>query len=367
MKKIIVLILISLVLINCKEQPKQDDKQTNILNFLDTKKEEYQIPALQLAIVKNNAIVLNETKGLANVPFSVKADRNTIFSINSIAKIFAATAILQLEEQGKLSINDSIAQHIKGLPQAWRKVTLKQLLSHVSGLPDIEGEDDLVGGKGQDSAWVVVQKMPLQFKAGESFSYNATNYLLIQKLVEKYGHMPYEQYIKKNQFDIARMSSTFYDNSDVVKQYKASTYYYNYDEKTESFDRSQLFVTDEKFPTSLRADAGAFSTSEDMAKWFIALQQGKLLSNKESIAKMWKPTKLNNGSYEGFDDYLNSYALGWPVNVKDNKIIPMAIGGGRASVNVYPKDSLAVILLSNLSGFHVHQVADGIAKIYLEK
>lgn len=367
MKKTVILLSFLSVLISCKDESKQDNKQAEILNYIDKIKEEYQIPALQLAIVKNNAIVLNETKGLANVPFSVKADRNTIFSINSIAKIFAATAILQLEEQGKLSINDSIAQHVKDLPPTWRKVTIKQLLSHISGLPDIEGEDDLVGGKGQDTAWVVVQKMPLQFKVGESFSYNATNYLLIQKLVEKYGQMPYEQYIKKYQFDTAKMSSTFYDNSDVVKQNKASTYYYNYDEKTESFDRSQLFVTDEKFPTSLRADAGAFSTSEDMAKWFVALQQGKLLSNKESIAKMWKPTKLNNGSYEGFDDYLNSYALGWPVNVKYNKVIPMAIGGGRASVNVYPKDSLAVILLSNLSGFHVHQVADSIAKIYLEQ
>lgn len=367
MKKIVILLSFLSVLISCKKEPKQDNKKAEILNYIDKVKEEYQIPAVQLTIVKNNKMVLNKTKGVANVPFSVKADKNTIFSINSISKIFAATAILQLEEQGKLTINDSISQHIKDLPQTWQKVTIKQLLSHISGLPDIEGEDDLIGGKGQDTAWAIVQKMPLRFKVGESFNYNATNYLLIQKLVEKYGQMPYEEYIKKNQFGIAGMNNTFYGNSDEVKKNKAPTYYFPYDEKNDKIDRRQLYIAEEKFPTILRADAGAFSNSEDLAKWFFALNQGKLLKNKESITKMWTPTKSNDGTYKGFDDYLNCYTLGWSARIKNDEVIPMAIGGGRAFFNVYPKDSLAVILLSNLSGFYGHQVADSIATIYLDK
>lgn len=331
--------------------------------------QEQKIPGLQVSVIKNNKLILSKTMGLSNITFSIPAKDNTIFSINSIAKIFAATAIMQLAEENKIEIEQPISKYLNGLPTNWGTITVKQLLSHTSGLPDIENSStgELVGGKGQDSAWVKVQKMPLQFKAGEDFSYNATNYVLIQKIIEKYSGLPFEAFVQKTQFNIAKMEKTVYGNSFDVIVNKSPTYCFYYFDKAigDYVKGTHLIETYESFPTIMRTDAGAFSTSNDLAKWIIALQTGKFLKNKSSLETMWEPVKLNNGKYGGFGGILNGYALGWPVIIRENHPGIAPIGGGRASIAIYPKDDLAIILFTNLSGIPVEEMADHISKLYL--
>lgn len=364
------LLLISAIILSCYQKnrgPNISNEKVKTVNYLKKKMKEEGIPGLQVTVINNNKIVLSENLGLANVPFSVDTKENTIFSINSIAKVFASTAILQLEEKKILSLSDSISKHISNLPNEWSSITIKQLLSHTSGLPDIEdpNEDKLVGGKGQDFAWLTVQKMPLQSKAGENFNYNATNYLLIQKVIEKYSKVSFEKSIKMNQFDVAKMKETFYGNSFDVREHKSPTYtYYYLDKKTGKYVKnSNLIEVNEEFPTSLRADAGVFTTANEIAKWIIALQSGKLLT-EESIKKMWNPVRLNNGKYEGFGGILNAYALGWPVIKREKHSGVSPFGGGRASFTIYPEDDLAIILFTNLSGVHTDEIIDEIAKFY---
>jgi len=266
------ILLLSIITFSCTEKPSNLISSENVktLNYLEKEMEERGIPGLQVVVIKDNEIVLSESLGLANVPFSVNVEKNTIFSINSIAKVFASTAILQLEEQNKLSLSDSISKHISNLPSKWNSITIKQLLSHTSGLPDIEdpNEDKLVGSGSQDSAWVTVQKMPLQFEAGEDFYYNATNYLLIQKIITKYSKVPFEEAIKINQFDVAGMKQVSYENSFDVKENKCPTYtYYYLDENTgEPVLGDDLIEANEKFPTIMRADAGVFTTANEICR-----------------------------------------------------------------------------------------------------
>ena len=121
----------------------------------------------------------------------------------------------------------------------------------------------------------------------------------------------------------------------------------------------------EEFPTILRADAGVFSSSKELAKWIIALQNGALLKNRSSLGIMWRPVQLNDGSYGGFGGILNAYALGWPVVEREEHPAVSPIGGGRAAFAIYPKDHLAIVLLTNLSGVYTHDLIDNISKIYL--
>ncbi|MGB6152930.1 MAG: serine hydrolase domain-containing protein [Pricia sp.] len=347
--------------------PQNEDKK--LLDYLCKEMKEQKIPGLQVAIIKDNKMILSESLGLANVPFSVETNKNTIFSINSIAKVFAATAIMQLVEKDKFNISDPISYHLEGLPEKWSRITIKQLLSHTSGLPDIEDpiDGELIGAKGQDSAWSILQKLPLRFKAGDEFNYNATNYLLIQKLIEKYGKSTFQDFVKKNQFDIAEMSrATFGDSFDVTEN-KSPTYSFYYFDKAlgEYAKGDQLLEVTEEFPTMLRADAGAFSSAEEIAKWIIALQAGKLIKDKVNLETMWRPVKLNNGNYGEFGGILNAYALGWLVVERDKHPAVLPIGGGRAAFGIYPKDDLAIILLVNLSGVLTHDLVDNISKIYL--
>lgn len=342
------------------------DKNEQVLDLLEIEMKEHNIPGLQIAVIKNDELILSESLGLSNVPFSVKTKKKTIFSINSIAKIFASAAIMQLAEKGDLQINDQISNYLDGLPASWQKVTIEQLLSHTSGLPDIEDPStgDLIGGKGMDTAWAKVQEMPLQFKTGDEFSYNATNYLLLEKVIEKLSTMDFEEFIQIYQFDLAGMEKTFYGNSSEVVKNKSPTYSFYYFDKTlgDYALGEQLLEINEEFP--IKADAGTFSTAEELAKWIITLQTGKILS-KESKEKMWEPIKLNNGEYDGFGGLLNAYAFGWPVIERDKHQGISAFGGGRASVTIYPKDDLSIILLTNLSGLPTYEIVEKVSEFYL--
>ncbi len=337
-----------------------------ILDFLEKEMEKSSIPGLQLAIIKNNELVLSESLGLANVPFAVKTNENTIFSINSIAKIFTATAIMQLVEKAKLETECPVSKYLDGLPENWQNVTIAQLLSHTSGLPDIEDPNsgDLIGDKGLETAWNEVEQMPLQFEAGDRFSYNATNYLLLEKIIEKLSGTDYEKFIELNQFRVAEMSSTFYGDSYEVMENRSPTYsFYSFDKSLGDYVLgSQLLEVYEEFP--IKADAGVYSSAEEVAKWIIALQSGKFLSN-ESIDEMWKPVKLNDGEYGGFGGLLNAYAYGWPVIKRESHPAVSPLGGGRASLTIYPKDSLSIILFTNLSGIPTYEIVENISKLYL--
>lgn len=342
-----------------------------VLEYLAKEMKKEKIPGLQIAVVKDRKILFSESLGIANVEFSAPVTNNTIFSINSIAKIFTAVAIMQLVEKNNLEIEKPISVYWDDVPENWGRITTRQLLSHTSGLPDIESEngDGLISDKGQDSAWVKVQALPILSDPGEKFNYNATNYLVLQKIIEKMVKLPFEEWVEKSQFRIAKMNNTKYGNSYDVMKNKAPTYsFYSLDKATgKHIKGNKLRELYEDFPTSFRADAGVFTSASDIAQWIIALQDGKFLQHQENVKKMWIPVPLNNGTYEGFGTLLNAYALGWPVIRRDAHFAVSALGGGRASVNIYPDDNLAVILLTNLTGVETYTIADNISKMFFKK
>ena len=343
------------------------NKKGEIINYLKKEMEEKKIPGCQLVVLKDNKILLSEALGIAAIPFSIPVKTNTIFSINSISKVFTSVAIMQLQEQNKLNINDRISHYIDSIPENWKKITIKQLMSHTSGLPDIEDEKGLIGDKGQDSAWLKVKKLPLQSETGEKFSYNATNYYILQRIIEKCSATTFEKFVRKNQFDVVAMKQIYYGNSyDVIKN-KCPTYTFYYQDKItgEYIKGNKLKETYEEFPSKMITDAGAFTTAEEMAKWIIGLQSGKLLKKNEDIDTIWEPVKLNNGSYDGFGGLLNAYALGWPVITRKKHSAVAPLGGGRAAFIIYPKDNLTIILFANLTGIFPEEMIEKIARFYI--
>lgn len=363
------LVLFSILLFSAKVSQAQTTIE-KVRKYLLEEMKKQHIPGLQIVVMKDNKIILSDALGNANVEFSVPVTKSTIFSINSIAKVFTGTAIMQLVEEGKIDIDKPVSDYLDSLPANWRFVTLKQLLGHTSGLPDVEDNltGGLVGNKGEDTAWKIVQTMPLQFPKGEQFSYNATNYLLIGKIIEKYGKLPFEQFIQKYQLDIAGMKNTIYGNSyDVVKN-KAPTYsYYYLNNNTGEYVKSnELIQTYEKFAKMLRTDAGMFSTAEELAHWIVALKSKRLLNDENSLKTMWTPVKLNNGQIGGFGGILNGYALGWPVVERKQHPAVASIGGGRAAFFIYQQEHLSIILLTNLTGCSPEELIDKIAEIYIK-
>lgn len=210
--------------------------------------------------------------------------------------------------------------------------------------------------------------MPLQFQPGDQFSYNATNYLLLGKIIEKYSKLSFENFVQERQLNAVGMKRTVYGNSFDVVNNKTPTYSYYYQDKNTGgyIKGDKLLQVYEKFTKMLRTDAGIFSTAEEMAQWIIALQNMRLLKEKKSIETMWEPVKLNNGQLGGFGDILNGYALGWPVAARKKHSGVAPIGGGRAAFFLYPGDSLSIILFTNLSGCSPELIIDKIAKFYFK-
>ena len=99
--------------------------------------QELHIPAAQLAVIQHGRIVKLGAYGIANVEHDVSATSESIFSINSCTKAFIGVAVMQLAEAGKLKVDDPVSMYLHDLPASWQKVTIRQALSHTSGLPNI--------------------------------------------------------------------------------------------------------------------------------------------------------------------------------------------------------------------------------------
>ncbi|MEN3332243.1 MAG: hypothetical protein V7641_1608 [Blastocatellia bacterium] len=333
----------------------------NVESFLRAEMHKRRIPGLQIAVVRRGQIVLRGAYGLANLQDAVPVTNQTVFTINSATKSFTGVAIMQLVEDGKLDLAAPVSRYLENLPATWQNVTIRQLLSHTSGLPNImDGNARMVADGGDDAAWAKVQAMPLEFASGERFSYNQTNYLLLGRMIDKLSGQPFTQFIAERQFRVVGMPLTaqsgFSDSHDVIPHSARGYTYFRSDKISNVF---------EEFPLFLRTAAGISATAEEIARWIIALQQGKLLKGKSSLTTLWTPVLLNHGATGGFSRLLNGYALGFPTATRNEHRAVAGIGGGRSAFFIYPDDDLAVVILTNLQGASPESFIDEVAGYYI--
>ena len=335
----------------------------SIDTFIESQMTLRKIPGLQLAIIKNNEIVKMKSYGLANIEDSIAVDNETIFSINSITKAFVGVSIMQLVEQGKLDLNTEISAYLIDLPEEWQSITLKQLLTHTSGLPHILSNDTggLISDKGIEASWELVKTLPKISEANNKFEYNQLGYVLIGKVIDKVSGEPFTNHIAENQLrkvGMKRTEEAGFSNLNNVVQHSARRYTYYYGQNISN-------IKSEIFSPMLQTAAGMGSTAKEIANWIIALQAGSLLNKPSSLKTLWTPAILSNGKTQGFNNLLNGYALGWPVVMRSEHPAVAPIGGNRASLFVYPNDDLSIIVLTNLMGGVPSKFIDEIAGYYI--
>ncbi|OYD43546.1 serine hydrolase domain-containing protein [Sphingobacterium cellulitidis] len=363
MKKLNLIILQIIILFS--QQAFAQDTVDSIDVFIKRKMGQLQIPGLQLAIIKDGKLDKVANYGVANIEHQIPTNTKTTFSINSMTKAFVGVAIMQLQEQGKLNIDDSISLYITDIPETWESITIKQILSNVSGLPNNIDEKEQVLGDGSESLnWKMVKQLPLEFKPGEKFSYNQTGYYILGRIIDSLSGQNFTQFIEENQFKTCEMSSTLFGDSFDIIPHNSNSYstLINIDGKW--INDGKLHNAYASFPLFFRTATGIISTAEDLSKWLIALQSGKLLKKKESINQMFTATKLNNGKFGGFNKLTNGYALGWPTVERDEHPAVSPVGGMRSALFVYPIDDLSIIILTNLQGSNPEWFIDEIAGYY---
>jgi CubicO group peptidase (beta-lactamase class C family) len=359
MKKLFFILIVLVFSSQITAQQKIKDVDTIILREM----RERNIPGLQIAVVDHGKIALNKSYGIANIQDSIAVMNQSVFAINSITKVFTGVSVMQLVEKGKLDLSLPVSHYLDIFPKNWdASITIRQLLTHSSGLPDLlKILDPNTGGTGilktEDAVWEKLKTMPMDFIPGEKFSYNQTNAYLLGKLIDKFSEKPFAENFSDMQFKPANMKHTvFGDSRDVIPHF-APTYFWRKSIDGRSLENAVLINNYYEFPYFRRAAAGLNSTAEDMANWVIALQGGKLL-NYKSLETMWSPSVFNDGT-------ATPWCLGWGMNKfrKEHRAVGMS-GGGRSAFLIYPDDDLTVIVLTNLGGSYPEDFLEELAGVY---
>ncbi len=297
-------------------------------------------------VAKDGKTIYENGFGLANREYDIPNTPRTRFRLASVSKQFAATGIMILEHEGKLKVDDPISKYVE-VPEAWAKVTLHQLLSHTSGVPENLRPALFKGMWGQpiDKDHLIdhLKKQPLDFKPGEKWSYSNTGYALLGLTIEKVSGKPYDEFLKERIFDPLGMKDTGIDTRKLVLKSRAEGYGMSKSEyiHAQYIDMSQVF------------SAGSmYSTVEDMLKWDSTLYTEKILPEK-SLARMWTPVK-------------NEYGYGWLIiRARGHKLIihDGGLPGFVTSVLRFPDEKLYICVLCNLEGSAVGQVARDLSAI----
>jgi len=247
------------------------------------------VPSASIAVVKDGKIVYLNAYGSARLEPKTPATTGMRYSIGSISKQFTAAAMLLLQEQGKLSLDDKVAKFIPDLTRA-NEVTIRQLLSHTSGYQDYWPQDYVMPMMLQPVTATKILDMwarkPLDFDPGTKWQYSNTNYVIAGVIIEKASGKPLLQFLKEKVFSPLGMASVA--NIDEKKLGDTDpTGYMRY-------ALGPLRVAPKEGPGWLFAAGELAMTAEDLAKWNISIMDQKLL-RPASYRELEREAQLNNG------------------------------------------------------------------------
>ena len=293
------------------------------------------------AAYKGNQRLLLAAYGKADVESNAPMTVSTMIPVGSIAKQFTAVAILQLRDQGKLSLDDDVTRWLPELNSAGNKITLRHLLAHTAGIVELGEMPELRAiqlmrnpNVTRDSVYKIISRYPPAFPAGTMEIYSNTGYWLLGRIIEKASGMSYEQYLQQRIFTPLGMSRSMYcDNSKPVPN-RASPYFIR-----DGVSRRAPEIVH----TATYAAGAVCSTAGDMITWLQALHGGKVLSPK-SYTELITPAKLNDGT-------VLRYGLGTTIAEDSHGLRYFGHNGGgfgfSSEARWYPDAQLAIVVLTN--------------------
>jgi CubicO group peptidase (beta-lactamase class C family) len=298
-------------------------------------------PGCVVLIAQKGKIVYEEAFGNADMELQIPMKPEMIFRIGSVTKQYTAIAILQLVEQGKIFLEDSIQKFIGDFPYKGHTVTIENLLTHSSGIIDYQALDSQTVAdrfyyrKDFMPKQVIdfFKNVPLEFTPGTKFAYSNSNYFLLGYIIERVTGLGYKEYMERNIFLPAGLSHTYYGGYKEIIPNRVSGYA-KYSGHYENADYLSM---------SIPYAAGALmSNAEDMFKWHLALHDYKLVK-KESLDKACTPFTFTDGT-------VSEYGYGWFIkNRNGSKSIEHSggIDGFQADEIYIPSKDLYIATLYN--------------------
>lgn len=338
MNRSIFFIALLLTLTTVSAQSKQDKQLEKKLDELLSSRFSDAGPGCDVLVAKKGAIVYHKAFGKADIGLNVPIRTGMLFRIGSITKQFTAVAILQLAEQGKLSLQDSIQQYVKDFPSKGKPITIENLLTHTSGLPDYLQLDN-AGRNAERLDYTVVEvidkfkSLPLQFDPGTKFRYSNSGYFLLGCIIEKVSGKSFSTYLRENILSPLGMENTYFESDGLIIPGKVNGY---------RQEGSAYRNADYMSMTVAYAAGELISNTEDLFKWHQGLYTHRLLK-KETLEKAFTPFTLKDGT-------VTEYGYGWIVrNISGIRSIEHggAIFGFLTNALYFPAEDVFIAALFN--------------------
>ena len=326
---------------------------------------EQHIPGVGLAVVRHGKLILARGYGLANVELAAPVSPETVFEAGSITKQFVAAAIMLLAQDGKLKLDDNIGRYFPEASPATKTVTIRDLLTHTSGIPDVsDGTSETSGALGvvdfhreysESQLASAYLGQSLQFKPGTKWSYCNACYDLLGFLIHRVSGQFYGDFLRQRVFEPTGMTTArVFSQADIIPN-RVGLY---------GLVGGQLKNAPDWWSQSIRQGAagGLWMSVIDLAKWDAALNTNRILK-PTTQEMMWAPVPLDDGSaYPG--------GMGWFIAKANGHRVVFHTNGGPGSsavISRYLDDGVTIIVMTNLGAHHtdVMKISGRIAELYL--
>ena len=314
-------------------------------------------PGIAALIVHKGAVIYSRQAGMANLENSTPITDSTAFHIASVSKQFTSFLALLLEEEGKLSMEDDLRDHLEELDHLPYKITLRQLANHTHGLPNlfelaqIRGLDISDRMTHEEVVQMLLQIRQVNFRPGDAYQYNNTGYVLLAEVIERTMGQPFQRVLKDRVLNPLGMSSTRAVPSDeLIIPNKAQSY---------KFEGG--IYKNHPFGIMANGSSGIRTTIMDLGLWAGNFQVPSA-AHKKLFQRMQEPTVLNSGE-------VVNYGLG--LEWKKYKGMDVVFhGGGDAGYRAYilhiPEQQCSIVVLGNNNDFAPLELTYDIVDLYFE-
>lgn len=319
---------------------------------------EGHVPGASLLVIRDGKPLIRRSYGYANLEDRIAATPTTNYRLASVTKQFTAASILLLTQDGKLDLDDSLRKWLPTLPEVAEAMTIRHVLSHMSGLIDYE---DVIPAAmtaqlhDADVLKILETQNETYFSPGKGYRYSNSGYALLALIVGKASGKDFASFLKERIFSPLGMHDTIaYEQGLSTVNNRA----YGYSEERGTWTR-----TDQSQTSAVLGDGGIYSSIDDLAKWDAALYDDRLLSAQSRDLAFTAATET--------DDPKVNYAMGWRVT--DEKIGGRTLWhsgetiGFRNVIIRYPEQHFTVVLLTNRNDPEPYQTAREIAQLFLKE
>lgn len=345
-----------------------------------------EYPGGAVLIMKGDSIIYDKSWGIANYEDSTAIDGNTFFNIASVSKQFTATSILKLAEEGKLSLDDNLDKYFPEFKNPlFKKIQIKHLLSHSSGIPDSRPRNDrnfMLTATDMQCIDYMKNLKELHFEPGTQYEYMNPTFQLLFAIIERVTGKSFDEFQRETIFNPAGMEQTLYFSADAAIPNMAHGYVLEEEISKEDSDSDltpeaiaakaalkeqmniKYYTPVKGGPTfsecdygeetffATKADGGIYTSTHEFAKWEKALRDNIIISKESKELAHSKVNPVSGSKFSGYQNRPDTwYGYGWFIEEKEGMPYKVYHTGDNGGFQIYagrfPEKELLVLVFEN--------------------